>query len=63
MAKGIWVFIEQRNGQIRKVSLELLSEGRKLADQTEEPLVGVILGENISGLAAQIASYGADKIV
>lgn len=63
MPKGIWIFIEQRNEQIRKVSLELLSEGRKLADQTGEPLVGVILGENIAGLAAQAAHYGADKVV
>ncbi|MDI6916116.1 MAG: electron transfer flavoprotein subunit alpha/FixB family protein, partial [Desulfitobacteriaceae bacterium] len=63
MPKGIWIFIEQRNEQIRKVSLELLSQGRKLADQTGEPLVGVILGENIAGLAAQAAHYGADKVV
>jgi len=63
MPKGIWIYIEQRNGQIRKVSLELLSEGRKLADQTGEPLVGVVLGENVAGLAEQIAGYGADKVI
>lgn len=63
MAKGIWIIIEQREGQIRKVSLELLSEGRKLADQSGEPLTGVILGQNIASLAGQVAAYGADKVI
>ncbi|MHB1653077.1 MAG: electron transfer flavoprotein subunit alpha/FixB family protein [Desulfitobacteriaceae bacterium] len=63
MSKGIWIIIEQRQGQIRKVSLELLSEGRKLADKTGEPLTGVILGQNIASLAGQVAAYGADKVI
>ncbi|NMA70087.1 MAG: electron transfer flavoprotein subunit alpha/FixB family protein [Desulfitobacterium sp.] len=62
MAAGIWVFIEQQKGQIRKVSLELLSEGRKGADQLGVKLGAVILGEGIQGLAEQVASYGADEI-
>lgn len=62
MPKGIWVFVEQRNGQIRKVSLELLSQGRKLADETGEPLAAVIAGEGIHHLAAQAANYGADQV-
>ena len=49
--------------ELYPVSMELLNAGRKLADQTGDPLVGVILGENIAGLAAQAAHYGADKVV
>ncbi len=63
MAKGIWIFIEQRNNQIRKVSMELLSQGRKLADQAGEQLVAVILGQGIGGLAGEVAAYGADKVI
>ncbi|WP_206810329.1 electron transfer flavoprotein subunit alpha/FixB family protein [Paradesulfitobacterium ferrireducens] len=63
MAKGIWIIIEQRNGQIRKVSLELLSQGRLIADQAGENLVAVILGQNIEGLGGEVASYGADKVI
>lgn len=63
MAKGIWVIVEQRNLQIRKVSLELLSQGRKIADETGEPLVAVVLGQGIDGLAQTVAEYGADKVV
>ncbi len=63
MAKGIWIIVEQSKAEIRKVSLELLSQGRILADQTGEPLVAVILGKNIAGLADEVAKYGADKVI
>ena len=63
MAKGIWIIIEQSKGEIRKVSLELLSQGRILADQTGEPLVAVILGKDVAALADKVAAYGADKVI
>lgn len=63
MAKGIYIVVEQRDAKIRKVSLELLSECRKVADQAGEPLVAVILGKGIEGLAGEVASYGADKVI
>ncbi len=62
MAKGIWIFVEQSKGTVRKVSLELLSQGRKLADEKQEELVAVILGQGIADLAKQAAQYGADKV-
>ena len=43
--KGIWVFIEHERGNIHPVSLELLGEGRKLADLLGVELAGVVLGE------------------
>ena len=63
MAKGIWIVIEQSKSEIRKVSLELLSQGRIIADKTGEPLVAVILGRDIAELAKQVASFGADKVI
>ncbi|MDQ7092921.1 electron transfer flavoprotein subunit alpha/FixB family protein [Desulfosporosinus sp. PR] len=63
MAKGIWVVVEQRNMQIRKVSLELLGQGRKMADETGEPLVAVVLGQGIEGIAQTLAANGADKVI
>jgi len=63
MAKGIFIIVEQRNLEIRKVSLELLSQGRKVADETGEPLVAVILGQGIEGLAQTVAASGADKVI
>lgn len=62
MAKGIWIFVEQREGNIKKVVYELLSAGRKLADQTGEDVSALLFGKGVSGLAATLGEYGADKI-
>jgi len=63
VAKGIWVVIEQSKAEIRKVSLEILSQGRIIADKTGDPLVAVILGKGIADLAKTVAAYGADKVI
>lgn len=60
--KDVWVFLETSNGKIRNVSLELLGEGRKLADQTKEQLAGVLIGENVESLAKEAFASGADKV-
>ncbi len=62
MAKGIWVFAEQREGQVKKVAFELLSEGRKIADQLGEELAAVLVGKDVAGLADSLGEYGADKV-
>ncbi len=63
MAKGIFIILEQQGREIRKVALELLSEGRRLAEQTGEPLVGVLLGSEMKGLATAASAYGADQVI
>ena len=63
MSNGIWIFIEQTKAEIRNVSKELLSQGRILADETGEALTAVILGKDIAGLAAEVTSFGADKVI
>jgi electron transfer flavoprotein alpha subunit len=63
MAKGIWIIVEQNKSEIRKVSLELLSQGRTVANKTGDPLVAVILGKGVTDLAAKVAPYGADKVI
>jgi len=62
MAKGIWVYAEQRDGKIKKVTYELLSAGRKVADSLGEELCAVLPGKGVSGLAAALGEYGADKV-
>jgi electron transfer flavoprotein alpha subunit len=59
--KGVWVFIEQRDNHIANVSLELLSEGRKLANELGTELAGVVLGDGVEELAKHCFAYGADK--
>jgi len=62
MGKGIWVFAEQEDGKIRKVTFEMLSAARKIADKKGEQLCAVCLGKDIAGLGDKFAPYGADKV-
>ena len=62
--KDIWVFCEERNGELMRTDFELISEGRKLADEREgAQLVGLLLGHNVEGLAKELGGYGADKVI
>lgn len=60
--RGVWVFIEENDGAIEGVSLELLGAGRKLAEKLEVPLSGILLGHEVTNLAKEVISYGADKV-
>ena len=62
MAKGVWVVAEQRYGAYRKISFELVSTARKLADQLGEEVGAVLLGSGIEGIAGELGKYGADKV-
>ena len=61
MAKGIWVFAEVKEGNIRKITFELLSQGKKMAGKLGEELVAVLLGSGVEGLTGRLAEY-ADKV-
>ena len=61
--KGVWVFAEQREGELQKVSLELLGEGRRVADKLGVKLTTILLGNNIDGLATTLAKHGADEVL
>ncbi len=60
--RGVWVYIEQSEGKIESVSLELLGAGRKLANKLDVPLSGVLLGSNVKHLTTDIFEFGADQV-
>ncbi|MBW5445496.1 electron transfer flavoprotein subunit alpha [Cohnella sp. CFH 77786] len=60
--RGVWVFLEEKDGVIAPVSLELLGAGRRLADKRGSELSGVLIGEGVNILAASAFEYGADKV-
>ena len=60
--KDIWVFAEQRQGKITPVVIELLGEGRKLADVKGIKLNAILLGKDVENLAQELISYGAEKV-
>ena len=55
--KGVWVFAEQREGELQKVSLELLGEGRRQADKLGVKLTALLLGDNVAHLADELAKH------
>jgi electron transfer flavoprotein alpha subunit len=61
--KGIWVFAEWREGTVHRVSHELLSAGRMLADKLDAPLAAVLLGHHLPEESArELIAYGADTV-
>jgi len=63
MAQGVIAVTEQRDGRFRKVSYEVVSEGRRIADAMACQLTAVVIGSGVDALAAEIKAYGPDTIV
>ncbi len=63
MSQGVVAITEQRDGRFRKVSYEVVSEGRRLADGLGCQLTAVVMGSGMDALAAEVKSYGADTVV
>jgi electron transfer flavoprotein alpha subunit len=61
MSTGILVFVESRNGQLRKASLEALSEAVRKAGG--EPVTALLIGSGVKGLAADLGKYSAAKVL
>ncbi len=60
--KNVWVFGEQRDGEISSVVYELVGEGRKLADKLNEDLCVVLYGNNLKKKAEELIKYGVHKV-
>ena len=60
--QGVWACLEQADGKISGVSLEVLSAARRLADMLSVQASAVLLGHSVDGLAAEAFAYGADRV-
>lgn len=62
--KGIWVFCEQRNGELMSTDFELVSEARRLAGEIGCKVTGVVLGgKGLEAAAKELGGYGADEVM
>jgi electron transfer flavoprotein alpha subunit len=59
---GVWVWVEQFNGRTGSISVEMLGQGRKLADQRKVALTACVLGHNVEHIAKEAISFGADRV-
>jgi len=60
--EDVWVFIEHKGGKIANVSLELLGEGKKLANALGSKLCGMLMGDGVDHCAQEAIKYGADIV-
>ena len=60
--KGVWVFCEQRQGALMSTDFELVSEARKLADELGCEVTGLLLGDNVEGIAKELGGYKIESI-
>jgi electron transfer flavoprotein alpha subunit len=60
--REIWVFVEQEEGEVAPVSLELLGKARELAGELGGRVCALLLGHDIADLSQQAIQYGADKV-
>jgi electron transfer flavoprotein alpha subunit/NAD-dependent dihydropyrimidine dehydrogenase PreA subunit len=60
--KGVWVFAEQRDGVISRVTFELLGLGQRLAGELNQELSAVLLGHEVSHLTEELEEFGAQNI-
>lgn len=61
--KGVWVFVEERDGIPVNTAYELLGEGSKLAQKLDVNLSAVLLGYNVQKQAENLISRGADEVL
>ena len=59
---NIFVYCEVENGIVADVSLELLTKGRKLANQLNCQLEALVIGSNLKGVESQLFPYGVDRV-
>lgn len=62
--KDVWVFAEQRDGQLMNVARELIGEGRRLSREISDAtrVCALLVGDGIEGLAKECFEYGADAV-
>lgn len=59
--RGVWVFVEQSEGEAAKVSWELLGVGRELADTLGVELCALVIGAGVEPLCMESFRWGADR--
>ncbi|HAM39315.1 MAG: electron transfer flavoprotein subunit alpha [Elusimicrobia bacterium RIFOXYC2_FULL_34_12] len=60
--KNVWVYAEQRHGEISPVVFELLGKGKELADKLSVKLCAILMGHNIENKSTDLIDYGADTV-
>jgi electron transfer flavoprotein alpha subunit len=60
--RGVWVFVEQTEGEPAKVSWELLGVGKGLAASLGVELCSIVIGDRVEHLCSEAFAHGASKV-
>jgi electron transfer flavoprotein alpha subunit len=60
---GVWVWLENRNGDVSSVSREAIGAARTVADGLGEPLTALVLGHDVAGIADTAFDLGVDAVL
>lgn len=63
MSKAILAITEQVDGEFKHISFEMVSAGKKIAEQSSGTLIAAVMGAGVESIAAQTAEYGAQRIL
>lgn len=61
--KNVYVFVEQRDGVIQSVGLELIGKARDLACALNEKVVAILAGDQVKHHAQYLIEMGADEVI
>lgn len=61
--REVWVFVEQEEGRIAPVSLELTGKARELADELGGKVVALLMGHALADLPEEVVHHGADEVL
>lgn len=62
MANDVLVIVEQRNGELKKVTFEVLGKAKELAKELGGQATAVVLGDGVADTADTLAQYGASTV-
>ena len=60
---GVWVFLENKEGNIATGSREAIAAARTVADGLGQPITGLVFGENVSAAADAAFDLGVDAVL
>ncbi len=60
--KNVWIFAQAQRGKVSPTAYELLTAGRKLADELGEKLCAVLVGFEVAPFAQDLIEHGADRV-
>ncbi|WP_298844164.1 electron transfer flavoprotein subunit alpha/FixB family protein [Clostridium sp.] len=59
---GVWVFVEQLEGKLATVTLELIGKAKELASSLNVQVSAVLLGDKVESIMSTLFEHGADTV-